>query len=686
MKQLILFGTIVGVCFALNTVAQAQVPEVTIQDIQTVPPESLAVAADASPVSGDTVTTTGIVFFPPGLSSSVPAGDAKMFIMDISGGNEFSGLNVITLGGNGNLLAGFQVGDSVKITGSVSEFSTQTQIVATEDLQLLSVTDPPAAIVIDPADLGGTTQDTVDFATAERWESVLVKIENVTVVNDAFDAFSSWVVEDENGNQVLISSDSDSLRTVNDSRGTGNVDPSAAFVVPPVGTKLDFVVGHVDARFGTYSINPRFPSLDIRLGAGVPPALSNHSRNPVGPTAAEDVEVTIRITDDDGSVASAALFYEVDGGGVVEMAMTPTSGDSFSATIPAQANGALVTYYVKAADNTAIENVAPTGAPDNDRFLYYVRDDGIRISDLQMNPFKNNAATGYFGLTVTVHGIAVSDSTDFSDRFILQQGSGAWNGITVFTGRGNVSVGLGDSLAVTGRATEFRDVTEVDRVDSVVVISTGNTVPDAADVSTGDINTGGAMSEDFESVLVKVSNVTIVNGDLGFGEWSIDDGTGELRVDDRGQYTYTTTDTASDKFIPEGTTIGSLTGVLDFTFSNFKLQPRDDADFVDVVTDVEDFGSQIPDEFTLFQNYPNPFNPETTIQYQLATAREVQLKIYNILGQAVRNLIKEQQPAGVHRMVWDGKNDNGRQMPSGVYIYQIKAGDFEQSKKMILLK
>jgi hypothetical protein len=198
------------------------------------------------------------------------------------------------------------------------------------------------------------------------------------------------------------------------------------------------------------------------------------------------------------------------------------------------------------------------------------------------------------------------------------------------------------------------------------------------------------MSESFESVLVKVTSVEItdVNPDApsNFGEWVIDDGTGPLRVDDRGSYTFSTTDDTSPDFLPLGTTIESLTGVLDFSFSNFKLQPRDNNDFQGIVTDVDELDSNVPESFTLFQNYPNPFNPETTIRYRLPSAQEVQLKIYNILGQQVKLLLDKQQLAGDYKVVWDGKDDRGNLMPSGVYIYRIQAGDFEKSNKMILLK
>ncbi|MFQ5864402.1 MAG: T9SS type A sorting domain-containing protein [bacterium] len=664
----------------------AQFPEVTIQEIQSVPPESLAIAVDASPFEGDTVTTVGVVTAPPGLSSSVEQGDATMYIMDPSGGVEFSGINVFTQGGTGNLLAGLQLGDSIRVTGRVQEFSTITELVPTKAPDILGFGIPPEPVLIDPADLGGTTQDTVDFATAERWEGVLVKIENVTIVNDMLNQFSAWVVEDDQGSQAVVGAKvSDSLRVSTDARGTGNVDPSAAFVVPPVGTRINSIIGIVDSRFGENSVSPRFPSSDIILGAGVPALIGNAIRNPILPKSTESAEITVKITDTDGTVTSAMLSYEVNGGGLVEMPMNAAGGDTFTAVIPAQADGSLVTYFIKATDNETNESFAPSGAPNNNRFFYHVRDQGLLIEDIQKNPFGDNS--GYVGLTVTINGITVSDSTDFFGRFYVQQGSGAWNGIQVFT-NAPVEVARGDSVSVTGRVNEFFDLTEIE-LEALAVISSGNPVPEPFDVNTGDIRTGSPTAESFESVLVRVSNLEITNANpdapSDFGEFVVDDGTGGVRVDDRG-HTFSTTDTTSANFLPLGTTIESLTGVLDFSFNNFKLQPRNNNDFQGIVTDVEELDSNVPESFTLFQNYPNPFNPETTIRYRLPSAQPVQLKIFNILGQQIRSLIDKQQLAGDHKIVWDGKDDRGILMPSGVYIYRIQAGDFEKSNKMILLK
>lgn len=93
-----------------------------------------------------------------------------------------------------------------------------------------------------------------------------------------------------------------------------------------------------------------------------------------------------------------------------------------------------------------------------------------------------------------------------------------------------------------------------------------------------------------------------------------------------------------------------------------------------------------PATYALLQNYPNPFNPETVIEYHLPEVAEVRLAIYNILGQKVAMLVNELQEAGVYRVRWDGKNGSGVRVPSGVYVYAIRAGSFSQRKKMVLMR
>jgi hypothetical protein len=93
-----------------------------------------------------------------------------------------------------------------------------------------------------------------------------------------------------------------------------------------------------------------------------------------------------------------------------------------------------------------------------------------------------------------------------------------------------------------------------------------------------------------------------------------------------------------------------------------------------------------PSSYNLFQNYPNPFNPSTTISYSLPKVSFVTLKIYDILGREVKTLVSNEQNNGLHNVQWNGDNNYGSKVSSGIYLYRIEAGDFIVTKKMLLLK
>jgi hypothetical protein len=93
-----------------------------------------------------------------------------------------------------------------------------------------------------------------------------------------------------------------------------------------------------------------------------------------------------------------------------------------------------------------------------------------------------------------------------------------------------------------------------------------------------------------------------------------------------------------------------------------------------------------PSEFGLSQNYPNPFNPTTKIEFTLAKSGYVTLQIYDVLGRKVRTLVSEQLSSGYKSVIWDGKNDDGKDVASGVYFYRLKAGGFSETKKMVIIK
>jgi len=127
-----------------------------------------------------------------------------------------------------------------------------------------------------------------------------------------------------------------------------------------------------------------------------------------------------------------------------------------------------------------------------------------------------------------------------------------------------------------------------------------------------------------------------------------------------------------------GTRIGSLGFESMSGLSFFKAEPT-------AVEDADETAS-VPRTFALEQNFPNPFNPSTRIRYAISRAGRVTLKIYSLLGQQVRTLVDQEQNPDFHEVRWDGRNDSGVVMPTGIYFYQIRAGNEVATRRMLFLK
>ncbi|RKZ30913.1 hypothetical protein DRQ36_03890 [bacterium] len=104
------------------------------------------------------------------------------------------------------------------------------------------------------------------------------------------------------------------------------------------------------------------------------------------------------------------------------------------------------------------------------------------------------------------------------------------------------------------------------------------------------------------------------------------------------------------------------------------------------VSGIDDQNPGLPKELALRDNYPNPFNPATSIEFDLPKDGVVELAVYDVLGKRVTTLLDDNMKAGTHRIIWSGRNDRGQELPSGVYLYRLTAGEKTISKKMILVK
>jgi hypothetical protein len=161
---------------------------------------------------------------------------------------------------------------------------------------------------------------------------------------------------------------------------------------------------------------------------------------------------------------------------------------------------------------------------------------------------------------------------------------------------------------------------------------------------------------------------------------------GDPMTDDEGFYTATVVEGWSGTVIP---TLDAYTFVPDSIVYDSVIADQADQDYAATERPAgvrPDQAGRIPKEFELSQNFPNPFNPTTQIEFGLPRASFVTVKIYSIMGSEVTTLEENSLPAGTYQITWDGTDRYGRAVSTGVYLYRIEAGNYSQTKKMLLLK
>lgn len=660
--------------------ARALGDSLSIVDVQFKRAADIAVnLSDDSPLRGQTVTLTGVVMH--GIREIFVGARWGVFVQDERGG-PWSGLFVIqndtTVGGT--QFSAVQPGDKIRVTAVLNEFPPAANTVSITQMELLTNpvtpvefldfgTPRPAPVLLKPGDLGANGAVT-DPQLTERWESMLVRFENLTVTANGLPG-NIMIAGDATGS-IALDDYFDAVFDVVSANG-------GSWPGFPSGTRIN-VTGYIRAGTtqGTVTINPRTIN-DVEV-ASSPPAITNVNRSPVVATSTTAVTVSANIVDTQTAVASAEVSYRVDRGAYQTVPMTTGGANLYTAEIPAQANGAFVEFYLKAADTEGASTTIPADTSAS-KFFYFVRDAGLTIYDLQYTPYANGNS-GYTNLTVTVQGIVTTDTTDFSSYW-LQDGTAPWSGIWVNDNTTNVKAG--DSVAVTGRVEENFNVTRLANVTSVNILSRGHSLPPPVLLRTGDLRTGAATAEQWEGMLVQVRNAVVStpfpDAPSNFGEFAIDDGSGEVRVDDFGDF-----DGNLDSIYVKGDSIRSLIGIQHYSFNNYKLEPRNNRDVVRGPSTAVVGRDMAPRRYALEQNYPNPFNPGTTISFELRQPGRVSLTIYNMLGQKVKTLLAAVRPAGRHLIEWNGTDDHGQAVPTGVYFYRMQADGFEKVNKMLLLR
>lgn len=291
----------------------------------------------------------------------------------------------------------------------------------------------------------------------------------------------------------------------------------------------------------------------------------------------------------------------------------------------------------------------------------------LSVKDIQFTT-DSSGLSPLFGQRVTVSGTLSMDPFGFSgSTFFIQDSVAMWSGILVK----HTSVAQkGDNVRLTGTVAEANnaltmliDVSDFEILENQLI----EIVP--ISVSTGEISTSGVNAEAYESVLVTVTGICD-NENLGFREWSIDDGTGSTRV----------YHTLIGGFTPILGNEYSVTGIQFYRNNNFKVLTRDINDISDPSA-LFDNSDDIPKIFELHQNYPNPFNPTTIISYSIPVSTHVSLVIFDILGRKIHTLINEQKTPGNYSLIFNASN-----LFSGVYLYKLQTENFTKVKKLLFIK
>jgi hypothetical protein len=697
MKQLLL----IAFSLMLSINVFAQYPEVTIMDIQ-----------GGNPIPyGDTLTINcGVVMVAPFRGANPDSGTtliagAPALILQDTSETDWGGILVRYPDmPAGNPFGILDTGMVIKCTGVVVQYflTTEFDLISFEASDVLGFMQRPQPVYVTLDSLA-EVGSRVGKESAKKWQSVFIEIDSVTITSGGIGQ-GSYEVFDENSTQVVVGNQSSYFRNA---------------MVPTPGSFVKRMVGYIQNRdnvdgTGGFAnlINPTYPG-DVIVSPA--PSISNVTRDPVLVGYGDNVTITAYIVDNDGIVTSAKLFYRKNMGNNVEVPMTDLGNNTWSAAIPAQNDSCIINYFLWAVDDSLLATIHPADTT-HDRYFYLVTDHTeLTIQDVQYSPF-GGGYSGYNGYSITVSGVVTADYTDIegnetgtpsSPQVYIQNGQESWSGIRIY-GTEVDSLYRGDYVSATGPVFESYGVTQIGTNDAgvnVTLISSGNPLPEPEDLSTSVIDSigdGGVQAEQWEGVLIRYSNLTVMNenadgdpgpdegsgGNRNYGDILVSDGGGNTntRVDlQDGTHNYHNFWFAGMDTIPnyvrQGDTFESVTGILWYSFSYYKLIPRKNDDFVGWVTDVNN-ETRLPISYSVTQNYPNPFNPSTKINYSLPAEGNVTLKIYNILGQEVRTLINnENKSAGDYTISFDASN-----LASGVYFYRIEVSNYVEVKKMMLLK
>ena len=622
-----------------------------------------------------TLNVKGVITMPTGLSY---AGDGVKFIMSDVHGGPWSA--ILSYNSDASLYPDMFAGDLIEMGGYIGEYATDpaymTEFWLVGDVNLVGTADLPDTAVV-------TTGDLRLPITAEQWGNAIVRVENAIIIDNA-PAYEILEIDDGSG-AILVDDDSDSLSN---------------YVSPPPMTPIESITGWLYHHYGsyvdssTYKLCPLYEE-DIILGEG-PAMLLFPTRLPANiPTSSQTVAASVTVSTL-RNIDTAKVFYKVNDGAYSSVNMVDAGSNIWTATIPAQAAGSIVEYYYYVVDDSSDVSALPSNYATGTVFTYKVLDTAPTIYDIQYTHAENGLSPLH-GCTVTFDAYVTSPSsisTYFTDSagkgaITVASAPGAWNGIWVLAGASELAtLHEGDLVTVTGKVDDDHEAYWKYQKNTFVVGSVTlkiNEIPLATTPVT--LAELAADPESWEGVLIELGDPVEMSAVNSY-DVTLSDGTNTFLLDD---------DLVADSLLDinyqenmivgntdtlvVGDSVSTVKGVVMFSYGTIKIEVRQDGDITVPVKVVEPGVAIVPENYVLHQNFPNPFNPVTTIRFELPTASDVKLSIYDITGRLVEELLNTNMNAGAYDLRWNAAN-----LSSGMYLYRLETPEFTATNKLLLLK
>jgi FlgD Ig-like domain len=557
------------------------------------------------------------------------------------------------------------VGDVVTVVGWYTEFSGLSELNA-PTLTKTGTTTPLTPVTLPVDSIG------INYPGAERWEGVLVRVDNVRVTS--VNTFNDWRVRNYVGSTVV----GDSV--------IGYEKMISGQIVPQVGDKLS-VIGVADYAFSERRIAPRNDN-DIIFLSPSPAALPTLAYSSAENKIKVRFNVALNATDAVNTSNYSLSTFESITGATYDGATKTVTLTTGTNLVPSVTPHVLSVSGIRNYQNTPMADIATVSFIGGISTIVFVQTPVSASNDTSQ---INNQQVSIRGVVTETTGGATPDYPASVGGFYVQQrGATQYAGVFVY-GPPTMPV-RGDSVFVSGSVQEFGvgPETEITGVDEIAILASNR--PPIAPVVYSLANAAGtdpAQGEKCEAMLIKVLGATSLTTGIPGTPFDASQslaGTDTLRVGDL----------AVDEsgYTPWRGDVVDVIGIIRYfgTAPFRQLQPRiwSEPPTGDIHVVAKAQVSDVPPvalRTQLLQNQPNPFNPSTTIRFTLAAEANVMLRVYTADGRMVRTLFRGVAPAGVSIPVqWNGLDEGGRAVPSGLYFYRLVTPNETQTRKMLLLK